>query len=365
MTQRDAIASCSLPELADRLKGRLVATDAAMLEMTGALPPAEATANDLTMIDSNGHSETLAGSSATATLVPEQMPDVHHHQIVVDDVHAAFTKVVGWYRPPMDVSVPTARIDSSARIDATAQVHPSAVIGPDVVIGARVQLHPGVCIAGRSRIGDDCVLHAGVTLYPYSQLGDRVVLHAATIIGANGFGYRLVDGRHMPTAQLGFVVIEDDVEVGASVTIDRGTYGATRIGEGTKVDNQVMIAHNCQIGKHNLLCSQVGIAGSCRTGDYVVLAGQVGLKDHISLGDGAIVGAQAGVMDDLDGGQVYLGSPATTQRDQMQIMAVQRRLPEMRRELRRLEKQVATFNQPVAESESSTKPGARAAGRAA
>jgi UDP-3-O-[3-hydroxymyristoyl] glucosamine N-acyltransferase len=156
------------------------------------------------------------------------------------------------------------------------------------------------------------------------------------VIGANGFGYRLESGRHVPTAQLGYVHIESDVEIGAGVTIDRGTYGATRIGEGTKIDNQVMIGHNCRIGKHNLLCSQVGIAGSCRTGDYVVLAGQVGLKDHIALGDHTIVGAQAGVMEDCHGGEVYLGSPATTQREQMQIMAVERRLPEMRREVKKL-----------------------------
>ncbi|MGB1927269.1 MAG: UDP-3-O-(3-hydroxymyristoyl)glucosamine N-acyltransferase, partial [Rubripirellula sp.] len=147
-------------------------------------------------------------------------------------------------------------------------------------------------------------------------------------------------GRHLPAAQLGYVCIEADVEIGASATIDRGSYGATTIGEGTKIDNQVMIAHNCKIGKHNLICSQVGIAGSSRTGDYVVLAGQVGLKDHITLGDHTIVGAQAGVMDDCKGNEIYLGSPATPQREQMQIMAVERRLPEMRREMKLLRREL-------------------------
>ncbi len=189
------------------------------------------------------------------------------------------------------------------------------------------------------------MIHANVTLYEYTRIAERVVIHAGTVIGAYGFGYRQQAGRHVPTAQLGYVSIERDVEIGACVTIDRGTYGATRIGEGTKIDNQVMIAHNCKIGRHNLLCSQVGIAGSCQTGDYVVLAGQVGLKDHITLGDRTIVGAQAGVMDNCAGDEVYLGSPATPQREQMQIMAVERRLPEMRRELKQLRREIDRLSQ--------------------
>ena len=147
-----------------------------------------------------------------------------------------------------------------------------------------------------------------MTLYEYTQLGDRVVLHAGTVVGAYGFGYRQQGGRHLPTAQLGYVHIESDVETGAGVTIDRGTYGATRIGEGTKIDNQVMIAHNCQIGRHNILCSQVGVAGSCRTGDYVILAGQVGLKDHITLEDNVVVAAQSGVMHDIPAGEAHMGT---------------------------------------------------------
>lgn len=136
---------------------------------------------------------------------------------------------------------------------------------------------------------------------------------------------------------MGYVAIESDVEIGACVTIDRGTYGATRIGQGTKIDNHVMIAHNCQIGKHNLICSQVGIAGSSVTGDYCVLAGQVGLADHVQLGDKVTVGAQAGVMNDLASNGTYLGSPAMPLREQMQVFAVLRKLPEMYKSLRRLE----------------------------
>lgn len=321
---------------------------------SGAAPPAEAGPQEITLIDQANHVSQLSDSRAFAVIAPEYVAaSPIRLQILVDDPHAAFTQVVSHYRPALGNSMPASGIDPTANIDPTSEVHPSAVIGADVKIGPGCYIAPGVTIAAGCQIGADCTLHPNVTLYAYSQLGQRVTLHAGTVVGAHGFGYKMIDGRHVPTAQLGYVVIENDVEVGASSTIDRGTYGATRIGEGTKIDNQVMIAHNCQIGRHNLLCSQVGIAGSCITGDYVVLAGQVGLKDHIALADGVIVGAQAGVMDDLAPNQVYLGSPATPQRDQMQIMAVQRKLPEMRRDLKRLTQQVSRLT-TAAENQSSS-----------
>ncbi|MCC9642406.1 UDP-3-O-(3-hydroxymyristoyl)glucosamine N-acyltransferase [Rhodopirellula sp. JC740] len=322
-------------------QGKAPSPDVAALVCEGAAPPAEAGSTHVTLVDQVAHANQLAGSEASAVIAPEYVADSPTHlQIIVADPHAAFTRLVSHFRPASQDCLPVAGIDPSAKIDPTAKVHPTANIGCDVEIGPNCFIAPGVTIGAGCKLSADCTLHPNVTLYAYCELGERVTLHAGTVVGAHGFGYKMVDGRHVPTAQLGYVVIENDVEVGASSTIDRGTYGATRIGEGTKIDNQVMIAHNCRIGRHNLLCSQVGIAGSCTTGDYVVLAGQVGLKDHIALADGVIVGAQAGVMDDLAANQVYLGSPATSQRDQMQIMAVQRRLPEMRRDLKRLTQQV-------------------------
>lgn len=332
-----------LGEIAALVHGRLVGN--AGLNCSGANPPSEALASEITMLDDPTRAKTLLNSDALAVVTSEEVDLGEKPQIVVEDPHAAFSQIVSTFRPPITATVPASGIDPAAEVDETAVIHPSATIGAGAVIGARVRIMPGVVVGPQCTLGDDCLLHANVTLYEYSELSARVVIHAGTVIGANGFGYRQERGRHVPTAQLGYVAIGPDVEIGAGVTIDRGTYGATRIGEGTKIDNQVMIAHNCQIGKHNLLCSQVGIAGSCRTGDYVVLAGQVGLKDHISLGDGTIVGAQAGVMDDCPGNEVYLGSPATTQREQMQIMAVERRLPEMRRELKKLRREIDQLSQ--------------------
>lgn len=321
----------------------------ASLVCTGANPPGQAAANDITMLVDGKDSYDHSSLDALAIIVKSLIESSDRPQIIVDDPHAAFSMIVAYFRPPIAASLPGVGVDSTASIANSAKVHPTATVCANVSIGERTLIMPGVVVMNGCTIGDDCIVFPGVTLYEYSHLGDRVVLHAGTTIGANGFGYRQENGRHLPSAQLGYVCIESDVEIGACVTIDRGAYGATRIGEGTKIDNQVMIAHNCQIGRHNLICSQVGIAGSCRTGDYVILAGQVGLKDHLTLGDHTIVGAKAGVMDDCESNRVYLGSPAMPQRDQMQIFAIQRKLPDMRRELKTLRKQVDRLTQQIAD----------------
>ena len=332
-----------LRHLASMVAGRLVGDGEA--ECCGANPPEDAIAGEIALLDDPARRDSILRSRAAAVVTPVEMDFGDRAQLVVEDPHGAFATIVAHFRPPVDAAVPRAGIDRSARIADSAAIHASVTIAAGVTIGERVRIFPGVVVGPKCQIGDDCVLYPQVTLYEYTRLAERVVIHAGTVIGAHGFGYRQDQGRHVPTAQLGYVEIARDVEIGASVTIDRGTYGATFVGEGTKIDNQVMIAHNCRIGRHNLLCSQVGIAGSCRTGDHVVLAGQVGLKDHITLGDRTVVGAQAGVMEDCEGNQVYLGSPATTQREQMQIMAVERRLPEMRRDVKSLRRDVDRLQQ--------------------
>lgn len=343
-------ATLSLSQLLEMTGGELLPLtvgDSANCELafSGAAPPAEAVAGEITMVDHAQHAAAIVGSAADLVLTPaplaaevidEQGP---RWQVITADPHAAFTSVISHFRPPLGQEVTGTGVDATACIDPSAQISPAASIGAGVTIGPDCKIHAGVTIAAGCHIGAQCVLYPNVTLYTYCRLGERVVIHAGSTLGAHGFGYRNVEGRHIPTEQLGYVQVDDDVELGASVTIDRGTYGATRIGEGTKIDNQVMIGHNCRIGKHNLLCSQVGVAGSCSTGDYVVLAGQVGLKDHIHLSDGVVVAAQAGVMEDLAKG-VYLGSPATAQQDQLRMLAVQRKLPELRREVRRLQNEM-------------------------
>jgi UDP-3-O-[3-hydroxymyristoyl] glucosamine N-acyltransferase len=217
-------------------------------------------------------------------------------------------------------------------------VHPFATIGDDVVIGDGATIHSGVHILPGSRIGENVTIFANAVLYENTLVGPRCIIHANAVLGAYGFGYGFADGRHVLSAQLGNVTLGADVEVGAGTTIDRGTYGPTSIGDGTKIDDQVMVAHNCRIGRHNMLCSQVGIAGSTTTGDYVVMAGQVGVRDHVHIGDRAVLGAMAGVTNDVPDGSRMIGIPATPERDQKLKQAAFSKLPEMRREMKKLQR---------------------------
>jgi UDP-3-O-[3-hydroxymyristoyl] glucosamine N-acyltransferase len=327
-----------ITQLASLVGGQVIGDETTACE--GANPPDVASETDITMLDDPTRAKSIRCTSAVAVVTSAPIDNDNFVQIIVDDPHAAFSKIVAHFRPPISLNIPGVGVDSSAKIAASASIHPTATIGSGVVIGERSVIMPGVVIMPHSKIGEGCVIHPNVMLYEYTELGDRVTLHSGSVIGANGFGYRQHEGRHIPTAQLGYVCIESDVEVGASVTIDRGTYGATRIGEGTKIDNHVQIAHNCRIGKHNLLCSQVGIAGSCTTGDYVVMAGQVGIADHINVEDKVVLCAQSGVMHDCKEGVVYMGSPAIPLREQMQVYALERKLPEIRKEVRALRREL-------------------------
>ncbi len=330
----------TIAELVDGLIGVTVQGDSSIYCLD-ALPLCDATHGCVTMVDESSRCDRLKHTGAVAVVTTKPLADVSCVQILCDDVHATFTAIVARFRYPateyryssIDAS---AQIDPTASIGANTRIEAGVTVGANVVIGQNSHLMAGVVVMEHSTIGDHCRIYPRVVIYEHTRIDNHVNIHAGCVIGAHGFGYRQAAGKHIPTAQLGFVHIESEVDLGANVTIDRGTYGATRIGEGTKIDNLVQIAHNCHIGKHNLICSQVGIAGSCKTGDYVILAGQVGLADHVVLGDYAIVGAQAGVMENLAGHQTYLGSPATPHRDQMQILAVQRKLPDMRREIRSL-----------------------------
>jgi UDP-3-O-[3-hydroxymyristoyl] glucosamine N-acyltransferase len=230
-------------------------------------------------------------------------------------------------------------------LGADVEVHPGATIGDDVVIGDNVTIHSGVRIMPGCVVGRDTTIFPNAVLYEETRIGERVIIHAGAVIGAYGFGYRQVDGAHQLSAQLGYVVIGNDVEIGACATVDRGTYGATIIGDGSKIDNLVQVAHNCRLGKHNLICGQVGIAGSTTTGDYVVMAGQVGVRDHVHIGQGAVLCSMAGISNNVADGEIMLGQPATPLRRQKVQMAAIAKLPEMRREFRKLQQQLTELQQ--------------------
>jgi len=348
----------TLAELAAMVDGRLIGDGNVVV--LGAAPLGEASPGQITLIDGAEKNGSLASSRAAAAVAPRSFTPNGIPVIQADDVHRAFSAIVAFFRPPrpsprVGVS-PMAAVSPTARLGKNVDIYPFATIGDEVEIGDNSTIYAGVHIMAGSKIGPDVTIFPSAILYDNTVVGPRCVIHAGAVLGAYGFGYSCVNGRHRLSAQLGNVILEADVEVGAGTTIDRGTYGSTVVGEGTKIDNQVMVAHNCRIGRHNMLCAQVGIAGSTTTGDYVVMAGQVGVRDHVHIGTKAVLGAMAGVINDVPENARLVGIPATPEREQMIKQAVLSKLPEMRRELKQLKTAVDRLLRQHGESVESGPP---------
>lgn len=335
--------------LAARLCGEVIGY--ADHRVTGLSPLKKADATSISFLAHDAPLRLLDESNAGVILISRSRFDELNESnlaraifILVDDAQAAFLKLFTQEKPPRprsDIGIsPRAIIAPTAKIGDGSNIHPAAVIGEGVVIGSHCDIHPGVVIGEDCRIGDNCVIYPNTVLYADCVLKDRVIIHANAVIGADGFGYRFDSGAFQKIPHYGSVLLEDDVEIGAGSTIDRGMIGPTIIHEGTKIDNLVMIAHNCEIGRHNAFASQVGIAGSSSTGDYVRCGGKVGIADHIHIGTGASLGASTGVHRDLPGGETYLGAPARPAEITHKILMAQTKLPEMRVKLRDLTKQV-------------------------
>ena len=327
-------------QLAEWVRGELLGDGDQLI--TAARTLADAQPGDITFVEGDRHLAAWHACRASAAIVPPGVPVNGRPLIRVADPLMAFAQVVQHLRGRPDVLGsginPTAHIHPSVKLGSGVTVGPHSIIGEGTEIADNCTLHPGVVIGRFCRIGRDVTLHPHVVLYDDSILGHRVTIHANAVIGADGFGYRIQNGRHVKVPQLGWVEIEDDVEIGACSTIDRGTFGPTRVGTGTKIDNLVQIGHNCQIGRHNVLCSQVGIAGSSTTGDYVVMAGQVGVADHLTIGDQVTIGAKSGVAGSIPSHAQVLGSPATPHKEQVRMMITLEKLPDIRKDVQRIKK---------------------------
>jgi UDP-3-O-[3-hydroxymyristoyl] glucosamine N-acyltransferase len=328
-----------LAELAELVSGRL--TGDGQLLISGAATIADANEKQITLADRCSLIEELNRSAACAAIVCEGVVPRNKSYITVDDARSAFEQVVRQFSPGRrrkrrGIS-PAAVVNPEASLGEDVEICPLVTIEEDVQIGPRCTIHSGAVIMAGCRLGSDVTIYPNAVLYPDTVVGDRVIIHAGAVIGADGFGFEAVDGKHVLCPQLGHVEIGPDVIIGACTTIDRGTYSPTRIGEGTKIDNQVMIGHNCQIGRHNLLCAQVGIAGSVTTGQYVVMGGQVGVRDHVRLADGVQLGAKSGVGESILEAGKYLGAPAIPVRKEIQILLSRHKIPEMRKRIAKLE----------------------------
>jgi UDP-3-O-[3-hydroxymyristoyl] glucosamine N-acyltransferase len=304
----------------------------------------EAEAGDLTFVANPRYLSRLATTRASAVIVA---PEVESPlpSLLSKNPYLTFARaveVLHYTAPPPPGVHPTAQVDASASLGEGVHVGAFAVIGPRAHVGSRTVIRPQVVLYEDVVVGEDCVLHSGVQVREGCRLGNRVVLQNGAIIGADGFGFAKDEaGRYHKIPQVGVVVLEDDVEVGASTAIDRSALGETRIGRGTKLDNLVQVGHSVTIGQDTVVAGQVGIAGSSRIGSRVTLAGQVGVVGHLEIGDGAIVTAQSGVPGDVAPGAVISGSPGFDNRSWLKAIAVFAKLPDLQRRVRELERALA------------------------
>jgi len=331
----------TVAEIAKELQGEVRGDGSTLL--TGFAPADRARAGDLTFAENDTFFQRADASAASAILVSGEFTSQRKALIRVTNARIAFARVLPLFFPEPGFAArvhPSAVVAASAKVDPTAHIGPFCVVGEQCRIGARAVLQGGNHIGPGCQLGDDVMLFPNVTLYSRSQLGHRVRIHSGAVIGADGFGYVLDQGIHCKIPQVGNVIIGDDVEIGANVTVDRGTLGSTVIGKGTKIDNLVQIAHNVVIGEHSLLVAQVGIAGSSKLGNYAVLGGQVGIAGHLKIGNQVTVAAQSGVMRDMKDGERVFGSPAVEDRQAKRQIVSMQQLPDLIRRVRDLEKKL-------------------------
>ena len=314
-----------------------------------------ATGGDLSFVLKPKFHEAARKSQAAAFLTTHPIPHDSRPQLICSNPMLAIVALAQkYFLPPL----PHRGIHDSAVRGYDVRIGPNVSIGPLVTIGDRAQIgsgvtiYAGVHIGEDAVIGDDCILYPHVSLLSNCVLGHRVILHSGAVIGSDGFGYAQHEGRHQKIPQLGNVLIEDDVELGANVTVDRATFGSTVIKQGTKVDNQVQIAHNVVIGEHCIVVAQVGIAGSTRLGHHVMIGGQAGLVDHLRIGDQVRIASGAGVTNHVESNQTVGGRPAVDHNTWRKAQVLQYQLPDMRNELRNLKKEVEVLKRRLSESSS-------------
>jgi UDP-3-O-[3-hydroxymyristoyl] glucosamine N-acyltransferase len=335
----------TLSELARLVDGDIVRGELDLL-VDGIASLDEAGPSELSFLGNEKYRAQYLATRAAAVIVPRGVTEGPESSalIAADNPSFAFGLAVKHFVASLARTFtpgihPRASVDESARLDpAKVRVHAGAVVMAGAEIGDGSEIGPNSVVGENARIGRDCLLHAHVTVRERCTLGDRVTLQPGAVIGSDGYGYEVVEGRHVKIDQVGIVEIQNDVEIGANTTIDRARFGRTVIGEGSKIDNLVQIAHNVQLGKHCLLVSQSGVAGSARTGDYVVVAAQAGVGGHVKIGAKSVLAGRAGATADLEGGQTYSGMPARPFMEEQRSRAMVRQLPKLAERVKALEK---------------------------
>lgn len=318
------------------------------LVITGAAPVDQAGPGDITFAAEKRYFEAARTSAAACVIVPEDAPELERPTIRVASPRLAWAQVLEALAPKPQHPVgihESAVVAEDARIGKNVSIQANVEVGPRAVIGDGVVLCPGVFVGADCVIGDGSLLYPNVTVMDRVTIGKSVIIHAGAVIGSDGFGYVTVNGTHRKVPHIGTVLIEDNVEIGANVTVDRGVCGATRIGRGTKIDNLVQIGHNVEIGEDCLVVAMSGIAGSARIGNRVTLAGQSGVAGHLTVGDGCVVAARGVVARDLAPNSFVSGFPARPHRENMRVIAATHKLPEALESLAALKRQLTQLQE--------------------
>jgi UDP-3-O-[3-hydroxymyristoyl] glucosamine N-acyltransferase len=334
--------SYSLGELARAIDARLEGDPS--IEVSGVAPLEGAGPEDLSFLANPKYLDAALASSAGALVVDEDYQPNGQNVLRSDNPYLSFARAVDLLLPPPAVELgvhASVIVDPATTLPNDVSIGPGCVVGPGVALGSGVVIGSLCVIEEGTEIGDGSQLFSGVTVHRGTRLGKRCIVQSGAVLGSDGFGYATDKlGQHYKVPQRGGLSIGDDVEIGANVTIDRGSAGATVIESGVKIDNLVHIAHNVQIGKNAVIVAQVGISGSTEVGESAMLAGQVGIVGHVKIGARARVGAQGGVIGDIPADAEYSGYPARSHRDQMRAHALFSRLPELFERIKTLERQV-------------------------
>ncbi len=331
----------TLKELAEAVGGTVVGEE--NVEIRNVAPIEVAAEGDITFIANPKYASWLARTGASAVIMAGEGHGSDKPLLLTPNPYLAFAKILGLLRgqrPEPRGILPGARVAPTANVAEGATVHPGCVIAEGCSVGSGTILHPGVVVYENAIIGEDCIVHAGAIVREGCRLGNRVIVQPNAVIGSDGFGFAPDGGKYFKIPQVGTVVIEDDVEIGAATCIDRATLGTTRIRRGTKIDNLVQIAHNVEVGEDTIIVSQVGISGSTRIGRHCTFGGQVGIAGHLTIGDNVMIGARGGVAGDLKGDQVLSGVPVMPHKEWLKASMSFAKLPEMRKEIGRLRRQL-------------------------